>query len=201
INQSSCFISHQRPVRYGWALVLEDDKVVNSMENIQIENSQNWQQQNLSLAQYVHLRNGVPLGDAKSLPNMLYRSLGATSFAAFWQYWNPIWGYGLGKYVYAPLRQVLPSVAAYLITFVVSGGIHDLATMAIRRSFAFLFTPWFFVLGVGAVLGRALSMDLSNRPWWIRASVNHIYLVSSLVVVLFIKQMGALPWAWALSSK
>ena len=95
--------------------------------------------------------------------------------------------------MYAPLRQILPPVAAYIATFVVSGSIHDLATMAVRHSFAFLFTPWFFLLGVGAVLGRALGMDLSNHPWWIRASVNLIYLVSSLVVVLFFKQMGAIP--------
>lgn len=65
-------------------------------------NKENAQHQSLTLAKYVHLRNGVPLGDAKSLPNMLYRSFGAASFAACWQYWNPIWGYGLVKYVQCP---------------------------------------------------------------------------------------------------
>ena len=69
--------------------------------------------QRLSLAQYVLRRNGVPLGAPHSLQNMLYRSFGAGTYAGFWQYWNPIWGYGLGKYVYAPLnvacRPGLPS--------------------------------------------------------------------------------------------
>lgn len=51
----------------------------------------------LTLAQYVHRRNGVPLGDSGSLRNMLIRSFGAGSFGRFWQYWNPIFDYGLGK--------------------------------------------------------------------------------------------------------
>ena len=157
------------------------------MDNIQAENSHSWQE--LTVAQYVHLRNGVPLGDSKSLRNMLYRSLGAASFATFWQYWNPIWGYGLGKYVYSPLRRVLQPVAAFIITFIISGSIHDLATMAISRSFAFLFTPWFFLLGVGAVLGGAFSMDLSSRPWWVRASINLAYLVFCLILTLAVKQI------------
>lgn len=161
------------------------------MNKIQADNSdyQRQQWQNLTLAQYVHFRNGVPLGDAKSLRNMLHRSLGAASFADFWQYWNPIWGYGLGKYVYAPLRRVLPPIVAFIMTFIVSGGIHDLVTMAVGRSFAFLFIPWFFLLGVGAVLGRALGMDLSNRPWWVRASINLAYLVFCLALALALKHI------------
>ena len=46
----------------------------------------------LTLEAYVKHRNGVPLGASGSLENMLVRSLGAGTFAKFWQYWNPIWG-------------------------------------------------------------------------------------------------------------
>ena len=120
---------------------------------MQAEKKQTWQRQSLTLSQYVEFRNGVPLGDSKSFSNMLHRSLGAASFAEFWQYWNPIWGYGLGKYVYVPARRILPRAAAFIATFIVSGAIHDLATMVVGRSFAFLFTPWFFLLGVGAGFG------------------------------------------------
>jgi hypothetical protein len=150
-----------------WALAVRNQKVAKRMSKIQAKISQYPEQpkQNLTLRQYVHLRNGVPLGDGKSLRNMLHRSFGAASFVAFWQYWNPIWGYGLGKYVYAPLRRILPPAAAVILTFIISGGIHDLATMAVSRSFAFLFTPWFFLLGVGAVLSRAVGMDLGKRPF------------------------------------
>lgn len=158
------------------------------MNKVQAKKTHDRPWQNLTLSQYVHLRNGVPLGDAKSLPNMLHRSFGAASFAAFWQYWNPIWGYGLGKYVYTPWQRILPPAAAFITTFVISGSIHDLATTAVRGSFAFLFTPWFFLLGMGAVLGRALGMDLAERPWWVRAIINLFYLVSSLVLTLIVKR-------------
>lgn len=82
------------------------------MNKIQTEKPEVGRRQHYTLAQYVALRNGVPLGDGRSLRNMLQRSFGAASFAGFWQQWNPIWGYGLGRYVYAPLRRVLlPALA------------------------------------------------------------------------------------------
>lgn len=166
---------------------------MNHLDSNQANHSQNRPPQYSTLVQYVQLRNGVPLGDGNSLRNMLHRSLGAASFAAFWQYWNPIWGYGLGKYVYTPLRRFFPLVTAYMATFVMSGGIHDLATTAVRGSFAFLFTPWFFLLGLGAVLSRAFGMDLSNQSWWVRANINLIYLVSCLTMTLIAKQAGVIP--------
>ncbi len=64
------------------------------------------QWQRVRLVQYVYRRNGVPLGDSNSLRNMFIRSFGAGSFARFWQYWNPIFGYGLGKYVYITVTPV-----------------------------------------------------------------------------------------------
>ena len=83
----------------------------------------------LTLSEYVRRRNGVAMGAPGSLSNMLARSLGAGSFGEFWRYWNPIWGYGLGKYVFAPLKKALPPALALVATFVVSGALHDLATM------------------------------------------------------------------------
>ncbi len=148
-----------------------------------------WQQ--LTLAEFVEQRNGVPLGHANSLRNMLSRSLGAGSFAEFWRHWNPIWGYGLGKYVYAPLRRILPSFIALIMTFVVSGALHDLAAMAIRRSVMFFVTPWFFLLGLGVVLGQLMRLDLSQRSWWLRATVNITYLVLCLSITLLAKQLFA----------
>jgi hypothetical protein len=167
------------------------DKDTNNVQATANTTSQPWQ--TMTFAAYVQLRNGVPLGDPDSLRNMLSRSLGAGSFAEFWRYWNPIWGYGLGKYVYAPLRRLLPSVLALLMTFVVSGVLHDLAAMAIRRSITFFVTPWFFLLGVGVVLGRLAGMQLAHLPWWVRATVNLTYLVGCLVVVLIAKQLSAIP--------
>ena len=60
---------------------------------------------NLTLAQYVKRRNGVALGYSGSFSNMLHRSFGAGTLAKFWQYWNPIWGYYLGRYIHGPLKK------------------------------------------------------------------------------------------------
>ena len=143
----------------------------------------------VSLGQYVRRRNGVPLGARGGLQSMFRRSFGARSFASFWQYWNPIFGYGLGRYVYSPLFRVLPAAIALIATFVACGALHDLVTMAVRGSVAFLFTPWFFFLGVGVVAGRVSGMDLSRFPWAARAGVHFVYLATCLAAALLVKNI------------
>ena len=126
----------------------------------------------LTLSRYIRRRNGVPAGARGSLRNMLYRSLGAPTFAGFWRHWNPVFGYALGRYVFAPLKRVVPSELALVATFVVCGAIHDLVTMAARGAPAFLFTPWFFLLGIGVLLGHTFGLNLSDKSWSVRAAVN-----------------------------
>jgi D-alanyl-lipoteichoic acid acyltransferase DltB (MBOAT superfamily) len=126
------------------------------------------------------------MGAPGSLTNMLRRSLGARSFAGFWQYWNPIFGYCLGKYVYVPLKTVLPAYVSLIITFVVCGIIHDLVIMAVRRDVAFVFIPWFFFLGIGVVLSQTMKMDLARYSWSMRATIHLTYLGSCLVLTLWI---------------
>ena len=113
---------------------------------------------------------------------MLHRSFGARSFAGFWQYWNPIFGYYLGKYVFVPLKKVSPSYVALILTFVVTGTIHDAATIAVRQDFAFLFTPWFLFLGLGVVLSKVTKMDIGASPWWRRAAIHSAYLAVCLAL-------------------
>ena len=122
------------------------------------------QQNKLSLSQYIVYRNGVPAGARGSMRNMLHRSLGAPTLAGFWRHWNPIFSYGLGRYIYSPLKRFMPSALAVILTFVFCGALHDLVTMAVRGAPAFLFIPWFFLLGTGVVVAHALGLDLSNRP-------------------------------------
>ena len=77
---------------------------------------------------------------------------------------------------------------ALVMTFIVSGGIHDLVIMAIRRSTAFLFIRWFFLLGVGVVIGRGLNIDFSERPWLVRAIINLSYMLVCLAITLLARQ-------------
>lgn len=138
----------------------------------------------LTLSRYIIRRNGVPAGARGGLRNMLHRSLGASTFAGFWRHWNPVFGYVLGRCVFAPLQQVLPSALALVVTFVVCGAIHDLVTMAVRGAPAFFFTPWFFFLGVGVLLGRASGLEFSARSWSVRAAVNLMYVLACLAITL-----------------
>lgn len=143
----------------------------------------------LTLAQYVLRRTGVPLGASGSLQNMLYRSLGAGSFAKFWQYWNPIWGYALGRFIYAPLQRFLPAMLALILTFTVSGVIHDVATMLVRRAPAFLFTPWFFLMSIAVVIGQALKIDYSKQSFAIRVMINLAYIFGCLGLTFLLKRI------------
>ncbi len=140
-----------------------------------------------TLTQYVRRRNGVPLGAPGSLSNMLRRSLGAGSFSKFWQYWNPVWGYYLGWYIYAPLKQWMPSAIALIATFVFSGALHDAVISVVRGSMVFIFTPWFFVAGTGIVIGQTLQIDYSKYVWPIRAAINLGYISLCLAIALAIK--------------
>jgi len=140
----------------------------------------------LTLSEYVRRRNGVPLGASGSLQNMMRRSFGARSFAGFWQYWNPIFGYCLGRFVFAPLKTVFPPYISLILTFVVTGIVHDIVTMAVRQDVAFLFTPWFFFLGIGVVLGKLSGMDIAARSWKVKATVHSIYLAVCLALAILI---------------
>lgn len=141
----------------------------------------------LTLSQYVLRRTGVPLGASGSLQNMLYHSLGAGSFAKFWQYWNPIWGYALGRFIYAPLQRFLPAMLALILTFTVSGAIHDVATMLVRRAPAFLFTPWFFLMSIAVVIGQFLKIDYSKQSFAIRVMINLAFIFACLGLTFLLK--------------
>lgn len=146
----------------------------------------------MTLAEYIRRRNGLPVAARGSLRNMLLRSLGAKSFAGFWQYWNPVFGYGLARYVHSPLLRVLPSAIAIVVTFAVCGAFHDLAAFAVRGSLKFVCTTWFVLLGIGVVMGSALGMDLSGRPWWIRASAHMAYVGICLAAALAMRRFLAI---------
>lgn len=142
-----------------------------------------------TLSEYIKRRNGVPLGASGSLQNMLVRSLEAGSFARFWQYWNPIWGYVMGRYVYAPLNRFLPTAIALMLTFTISGAIHELATMLVRRSPAFFFTPWFYLMSVVVVFGRLLKLDYSNKAFQVRVAINVMFILACLMITLGVRQL------------
>ena len=141
----------------------------------------------MNLYNYVKRRNGVPLGHGKSLQNMLYRSLGSGTFAGFWRYWNPIWSFYLGKYIYKPLKSFLPSSLSLLITFAACGFMHDLAIIALKKLFILLLTPWFLLMGFLVLITKISQFNYSKYPWIVRALINITFIFGSLLLVYQIR--------------
>ena len=125
-----------------------------------------------SLSEYVKKRNGVAIGFPGSMSNMLKRSLGANSFYLFWQYWNPIWGYYLSLKIMKPLSRIFPLWLAIMMTFGVSGMLHDLAITIVKWKLTFLFTPWFLLISLIVLATKAFGISYKNHHWLVRASIN-----------------------------
>lgn len=144
----------------------------------------------LSVRDYAFIRLGSPDGPWQAAQRMFTRSFGAQSFVAFWRYWNPVYGYFLYYWSYRPLRRYLPRPIALVLTFALCGFLlHDIVHIAFTG--VPLVTMWFLVLGVGAYASEVLRMDLSRRPYLVRAGAQVLYLLGSfeaarrLVLLLF----------------
>lgn len=144
---------------------------------------------NLTLQQYIRKRNGVPIGANKSLRNMLYRSIGARNFATFWIYWNPIFGYYLGKFIFKPLRKIFSIQFALLITFILCGLIHDFVTTVVHRDISLFFSQWFLLMGLWVIYTNFLKQDFLNRAWTIRAIMNLLPIITSFFIVFYLNKI------------
>ena len=136
----------------------------------------------ITLSEYVKKRNGVALGAPGSMTNMLKRSLGASSFYLFWQYWNPIWGYYLSRKIMKPLSELLPLWLAIILTFAVSGALHDLAITLVKWQLTFFFTPWFSLMGIIVLVTKKFAISYGEYHWLIRALINLSLIAVSLVL-------------------
>lgn len=141
----------------------------------------------MNLSDYVKRKNGVSLGDSNSFRNMVHRALGAGQFSLFWQYWNPIWGYYLGKCIFKPLKSIFPPAFSLIITFAACGFMHDLAIMLLKWEYTLFLTPWFFLMGLSVILGDYAKLDYSELPWIARAAINLLAISGCLVIAYQVK--------------
>lgn len=149
----------------------------------------------ITLRQYVKKRTGVALGASGSMRNMLHRSLGASTFSGFWQYWNPVWGYYLSRYIARPVGAITGASLATIVTFVVSGALHDLAVSAVKTKVIFFFTPWFLFMGLFVVITHKAGISLKGQHWGIRALFNLALIVSGFAMAQFVENQLQL-YAW-----
>lgn len=116
------------------------------------------------------------MGHSKSLSNNLYRSLGAKNFATFWTYWNPIFGYYLGTFIFKPLKKVFPVWLSLIGTFLFCGALHDAVTTLVKGEISWFFTVWFFLMSLGVLLSKGLQHNFSKQPWLVRTLINGCFL-------------------------
>ena len=141
----------------------------------------------ITLSEYVKKRNGVALGSSGLMTNMLKRSLGASSFYLFWQYWNPIWGYYLSRKIMKPLSDLLPIWLAIIMTFAVSGALHNLAITLVKWELTVFFTPWFSLMSLIVLTTKKLGISYSVYHWLVRAFIN----ISFITACLFLTRQYA----------
>lgn len=145
----------------------------------------------MTLTEYVELRLGASPGEQGR--NFLARPFGAESFAAFWRYWNPVWGYFLLFRCYRPLRALVPRPAAVWLTFVLCGLVHDVpfivgAALTGGRA-RFTITTFFAVVGALVVATERVHLRLTALPiparWLVHALALTLGYLSALTLTRF----------------
>ena len=142
----------------------------------------------MTLTEYIKKRNGVSIGSSISLRNNLYRSLGAKNFSAFWNFWNPIFGYYLGKYIFKPLKRIFPVEIALVFTFIFSGLIHDGVTTIFRGKISLFFTFWFSIMALAVLITKYLKHNFKKRGWIFRALANLSIIGLCLLITIYLKK-------------
>lgn len=121
----------------------------------------------LNLSDYIKLRLGQ--STQQQAVNFLKLPFGATSFAKFWWYWNPLYGYYLYYYCYKPLVRHLPRSIVIITTFIFSGAVHDLpfvilSAFTTKRLPSFTITLMFLFLGINVVVTEKWNVTFKEIP-------------------------------------
>ncbi|MFB2668973.1 acyltransferase [Shewanella xiamenensis] len=93
-----------------------------------------------------------------------------------------MWGYYLSHNVMRPISQFLPMWLAVLVTFLVSGALHDLAVALVKWQTIFFFTPWFGIMGVIVIASNKYRLSYGTLPWIMRALINLLFIFSSFAL-------------------
>ena len=128
--------------------------------------------------------------ELEQLKVMVKKSFQAASFRQFWQYWNPVYSYFLAKYIYKPVKGMLPDSLAVLLTFTASGFLlHDLPIMIFVFSItgkllSFPVTIYFLLLGLTVIIGEQFSLRFDNIN-----SKKRILIHTGVLIGLFLVSM------------
>ena len=150
----------------------------------------------LSLNAYIEQRLGHTAGE--QLINFLAKPFGAVSFAEFWRYWNPVFGYYLRYAVYQPLRPYLPRWLAVWLTFCACGLVHGLIAVILtwlngQPALVLLALVFFALLGLVVVVSEVVHLRFTRVPrpgrWVIHgATIMLCYHLAEYIVDHFLPQ-------------
>lgn len=115
---------------------------------------------------------------------MLRASFFAPRFRNFWQRWNPLWSYFTLYFVYRPLSKILPRRVAGLLTFVVSGFLHDCVAMALTAEVSVVMTVMFSIWGVIVWAEDIFVSQKPLRPVYLRPIYHLACLLAGAVTSL-----------------
>lgn len=104
--------------------------------------------------------------------------------------WNPLFSYYLYYVRYKPIVRFVPRSVAVVLTFSVSGAVHDLCASLVTMRVFVLFAPVFTVFGLLVVVEERFGLSLSWAPVWLRASIHALVLVGTVGVGIVIRQTG-----------
>ena len=91
-----------------------------------------------------------------------------------------------------PLNAFLPTSLSVLITFLISGALHDLAVSVVKWKAIVFFTPWFGIMGTIVIAFSALGISYDKFGWIIRATFNFLTILCSLGIAYLLESMYVL---------
>lgn len=143
-----------------------------------------------SYRQYEQRKMGHRKNPLTGIFYMCRQSFLADSFAKFWQNWNPLFSYFLLYSFYRPLKKLFPRFIAVMITFAISGAIHDLAASIALSRVYYLFTLSFTLFGLFVLLEEFLQLKLTKAPLMVRpfyhfSLIAGSYYLSKMIIEQF----------------
>lgn len=138
-------------------------------------------------AEYERRRLGNPDTRWAGIAYSFRRSFGASSFAGFWRYWNPLFSYYLYYRCYRPLARFVPRFLAVILTFAVSGAFHDLFASLVTADLFVLFVPVFVVFGLLVVVEEGLGWSFTGMPFWLRATLHAVVIAGTVAAGVVIR--------------
>ena len=144
----------------------------------------------MTLEEYIQYRTGTTK-ISLIIRNMFFKPFVSSSFKSFWKYWNPSWGYFLLFYCYKPIRTFFPHWASLIITFLISGLLHDIIyiipKMMNKVGFVFPFiTVWFLIISIGILVSEYLQINFNKINLKFRPIFHLGYLIGTFILTRYI---------------